>query len=90
MSRLAFIGRPWVAFDATDLQHRAWFAEFRKLGTWGKCPVRFIIPDDHGDLITMIQRRLIDYYVGKEFEPINVTSAPLTYSPFDTPKAVNN
>jgi hypothetical protein len=60
-----------VAFEATDPQHREWFAEFRKLGTWGKCPVRFIIPDDHGDLITMIQRRLIDFYVGKEFGSTN-------------------
>jgi len=90
MSRLAFIGRPWVAFEATDPQHRAWFAEFRKLGTWGKCPVRFIIPDDHGDLITMIQRRLIDYYVSKEFEPINVTPAPSTYSLFGAPETVTN
>jgi len=86
MSRLAFIGRPWVAFEATDAQHRAWFAEFQKLGTWGKCPVRFIISDDHGDLITMIQRRLIEYYVGKEFGPTKTTAAPLKYSPFDLPK----
>ena len=86
MSRLAFIGRPWVAFEATDPQHRAWFAEFRKLGTWGKCPVRFIIADDHGDLITMIQRRLIDYYVSKEFGATAKSTtvvSPLTYSPFD-------
>jgi hypothetical protein len=90
MSRLAFIGRPWVAFEATDPQHRAWFAEFRKLGTWGKCPVRFIIPDDHGDLITMIQRRLIDYYVSKEFEPSKVSTVPLTYSSFAQPTAPIN
>jgi hypothetical protein len=93
MSRLAFIGRPWVAFEASDPQHRAWFAEFRKLGTWGKCPVRFIIPDDHGDLITMIQRRLIDYYVGQEFdrsEFIRAKVAPLTSSPFGLPKSEIN
>ena len=80
MSKLALIGRPWVAFDATNSQHREWFAEFQKLGTWGKCPVRFIIPDDHGDLITMIQRRLIDFYVGQEF---NHRVKPLNRSPFD-------
>jgi hypothetical protein len=83
MSKLAFIGRPWVAFEAADPQHRAWFAEFQHLGTWGKCPVRFIISDDHGDLVTMIQRRLIEYYVGKEFGPTTSTPAPLTYSPFE-------
>jgi hypothetical protein len=90
MSRLAFIGRPWVAFEATDPQHRAWFAEFRKLGTWGKCPVRFIIADDHGDLITMIQRRLIDYYVSKEFGPSKVSTVSLPYSSFEQPTAPIN
>ena len=90
MSKLAFIGRPWVAFEVTDAQHRAWFAEFQKLGTWGICPVRFIISDDHGDLVTMIQRRLIEYYLGKEFGPTKVTLIPLQHSPFDLPKPLIN
>ncbi len=67
MSKLAFCGRPWVAFNAGDKLHRKYFANFQKSGTWGHCPVRFIVPDDSGDLITMIQRRLIQYYVDKEF-----------------------
>lgn len=67
MSRLEFHGRPYVAFDATEKSHRKYFAQFQKLGTWGHCPVRFIIADDHGDLVTMIQRRLIDHYVSREF-----------------------
>jgi hypothetical protein len=29
--------------------------------------VRFIADDAAGDLLTMIQRRLIDYYTAKEF-----------------------
>lgn len=67
MSRLSFIGRPWVAFDPSNRQHRRWFSEFQKSGTWGRCPVRFIVSDDHGDLLTMIQRSLIKYYVSREF-----------------------
>ena len=67
MSRLDYIGRPWAAFDAKNKQHRQWFAEFQHLGTWGHCPVRFIVPDDSGDLVTMIQRRLIQHYVDREF-----------------------
>jgi hypothetical protein len=67
MSRLAFYGRPWVAFNPQDKEHRKYFAEFQKKGTWGSCPVRFIVPDDGGDLLTLIQRRLIAYYVDKEF-----------------------
>ena len=72
MSHLAFIGRPWVSFDETNRQHRVWFNEFQKSGTWGRCPVRFIVSDDHGDLLTMIQRRLLGYYITKEFGKIEV------------------
>jgi len=70
MSRLAYFSRPWVAFEASNKKHRRYFAEFQRTGTWGRCPVRFIIPDDSGDLITMIQRRLIDFYVQREFHNV--------------------
>jgi hypothetical protein len=67
MSILAFHGRPWTVFDATNREHRKWFAQFQASSTWSNCPVRFIVAEDQGDLITMIQRRLIDYYTTKEF-----------------------
>jgi hypothetical protein len=67
MSQLLFAGRPWTVFDAHNRQHRQWFAEFQKRRSWGQCPVRFIIPDDCGDLLSMIQNRLIEYYTGEEF-----------------------
>lgn len=67
MSKLDFFGRPWVAFDASNKQHRRWYAEFQKYGTWGRTPVRFILPKEQGDLISMIHNNLLEYYVGKEF-----------------------
>jgi hypothetical protein len=67
MSRLALHGRPWVVFDAKNKNHRQWFADFNKTAQWGKCPVRFVVNEDHGDLITQIQRELIQYYVDREF-----------------------
>lgn len=67
MSRLAMYGRPYVVFNAKDSKHRKWFAAFNKTGAWGRCPVRFVVNDDHGDLVTMIQRELIQHYVDKEF-----------------------
>jgi hypothetical protein len=70
MSRLSYIGRPWVAFDPASKQHRKWFAEFQRTGAWGRCPVRFIVSDEHGDLITLIQRKLIGHYVDREFGKI--------------------
>jgi hypothetical protein len=67
MSRLALFGRPYIIFDAGNKDHRRWFAEFNRSLTWSNCPVRFVVDDDHGDLVTMIQRNLIQYYVDKEF-----------------------
>ena len=68
MSFLSLIGRPYVVFDPTIKQHRLWYYEFVKKSTWGHCPVRFLVPDDQGDIITMIQRTLVKYYVEKEFK----------------------
>jgi hypothetical protein len=67
------MSRPWVVFDPELKAHRKWFEEFQRLGTWGRCPVRFIT-DDNGDLVTMIQRSLIRYYVTKEFGAKNERS----------------
>ena len=67
MSKLQIFGRPYVIFDAADKNHRRWFAEFNRRAAWGNCPVRFVIDDENGDLVTMIQRKLIQYYVDREF-----------------------
>lgn len=68
MSKLAFYGRPYVVFDPTIKEHRQWFAEFNKNRSWARCPVRFVVNEDHGDLLTQIQRELIQFYVDKEFK----------------------
>lgn len=68
MSILQYRSRPWIAFDANDRNHRRWYYEFVKHGTWGRCPYRFIVPDDQGNLVTLIQRKLIEYYVQREFK----------------------
>ena len=67
MSKLQLYGRPWVVFDANNKDHRRWFADFNKNLSWSRCPVRFVVNEDHGDLITQIQRSLIQFYVDKEF-----------------------
>jgi hypothetical protein len=67
MSKLAQHGRPYMAFNPSNKDHRRWFAQFQAHSTWAMCPVRFFIDNDAGDLITMIQRRLIDFYTTKEF-----------------------
>jgi hypothetical protein len=68
MSKLSYWGRPWVVFDATNKQHRRWFAEFQRSRSWGQCPVRFVVGEAEGELITMMQQQLVSYYVDKEFK----------------------
>jgi len=62
--------RSFVAFDPSSKDHRKWFADFQRNKTWAKCPVRFVIPDDQGDLVSLIQQRLVAFYVSKEFGKI--------------------
>ena len=68
MSRLELFGRPYVVFDPENRAHRSYYNDFVLTHSWGNCPVRFVVPEDHGDLVTMIQRSLIAYYVNKEFK----------------------
>lgn len=71
MSRLELFGRPYVVFDPENRFHRSYYNQFVVTKSWGSCPVRFVVADDQGDLITMIQRSLINYYVKKEFQNKN-------------------
>jgi hypothetical protein len=68
MSRLDLFGRPWTVFDPENKDHRRFYHQFVKTASWGECPVRFVVPEDHGDLVTMIQRSLIKFYTEKEFK----------------------
>ena len=69
MSLLELSGRPFTVFDPENDEHREFYYEFVKHGTWGRCPYRFVVPEDHGNLVTMIQRSLVKYYVEQEFQP---------------------
>ena len=73
MSILELAKRPIVPFDVEDKRHRQWFAEFNSLSTWSKCPVRFLVAEENGeDLVSMIQRKMIEYYMQKEFKDIKL------------------
>jgi hypothetical protein len=67
VSRLELFGRPYVVFDPDNKDHRRYYYQFVETSSWGLCPVRFVVPEDHGDLVQMIQRSLVAYYVSKEF-----------------------
>jgi hypothetical protein len=70
MSALELHGRPFTVFDPSNKDHRRYYNDFVKTASWGRCPVRFVVPEDHGDLVTMIQRSLVKYYVEREFKSV--------------------
>lgn len=59
--------RPVVIFDATNEQHRSWAFESIKNRTWGRCPVKFEVYDDSENVSEYISRKLVEYYLSKEF-----------------------
>jgi hypothetical protein len=65
-SKLAFVKRPLVIFDAQNTDHRRWFTDFMRTSAWGHCPVRFEVKED-GELIPNIQRQILEYYAEREF-----------------------
>jgi hypothetical protein len=68
VSRLEFLSRPLVAFDPEIKEHRRIYWEFETNNAWGHSPFRFIVPEDHGDMLpAMIQRQMVEYYMHKEF-----------------------
>jgi hypothetical protein len=77
MSKLEYLARPLVAFDPGNKDHRRYYAEYLSYGGWGKCPVRFVCPEDNGDnLPTMIRNSLIHYYVEREFKAKDLFKSP--------------
>lgn len=60
--------RPLVAFDETNPEHRKHYWNFVNDRSWGNCPVRFVIQDESSDLVSYINRKMLDYYLKNEFK----------------------
>jgi hypothetical protein len=71
MSILDLKIRPIIEFDARKSEHRKQYADFVKRKSWGHCPVRFAVRGSRTDLVTQIERDLVDHYVYKEFKTKN-------------------
>ena len=67
MSLLYLRSRPIVAFDVLDYDHRRYFHDFLRTGTWAHCPVRFMIEGLTTDLVTHISNELLRFYDEKAF-----------------------
>jgi hypothetical protein len=59
-----------VNFDVGNVEHRKYFNMFIKKQKWdSKCP-RFILEHPFLDVPTMIQNKLIQYYLKQEFKQV--------------------
>jgi len=67
---LSKVLRPLVDFDVTNPTHRRLYFEFLKNKSWKDCPYRFDV-SGYGNTKGVIDRQLIEYYIGKEFGDIS-------------------
>lgn len=64
------IARKIEIFDPTNKQHRTHYSNFLRDRTWGHCPIRFAVNDSdasNNNLAAAMQRKLVEYYMAKEF-----------------------
>ena len=59
---------PLVKFDANKIEHRKQYHEFFKRNAWGASGDRFILETPFMDVPTMIQNKMVSYYMSKEFK----------------------
>lgn len=57
-----------VTFDAKNKDHRNAFYIFNTKHTWGKTNIRFILEQPFVDIPSMIQSKLLQYYMSNEFK----------------------
>jgi hypothetical protein len=64
---LSAYARPHVIFDSSNAQHRKWAHRFLKDRNWSGCPVQFVLFNGDDNVISLIQRELMRFYLVKEF-----------------------
>lgn len=66
-NRLVLFGRPKAIFDPTNKRDRTAYLDFLETGSWRNCPVNYIIDDDSISATYCIEKKLLAYYLRKEF-----------------------
>jgi hypothetical protein len=60
--------RPHTIFDAENEEHRRAYFTYINSRSWDGCKFRFIVEEPYVDLPTNIDRKMISYYIAREFE----------------------
>ena len=66
MKTLTTSARPSTNFDAKNIKHRKMFNQFTQDKSWGKLPVTFILEPEYSDLISMVQDKMLKFYMAKD------------------------
>jgi hypothetical protein len=66
MKTLVNYGRPYIAFDVTNPQHRQYFTDYTHTHSWAACPYRFELENGFTDVVSMIKSQVLDYYLNIE------------------------
>lgn len=66
--RLNLFRKSTIAFDVNNRQHRHDYALFLITNSWKHCNVHYEIPDVSGEVQSVVQRKLLEYYSSKEFK----------------------
>lgn len=74
--RLNLFRKPTIAFDVNNRQHRNDYALFMKTGSWKHFSVHYEVADVAGEVQSVVQRRLLEYYSSKEFVKVWLDKEP--------------
>lgn len=67
MSQLSLVHRPTVVFNPAIKEHRNAVGIFQRRGGWGQVPFKFLLEPPYQDVPSMINSKLMAFYLHNEF-----------------------
>jgi hypothetical protein len=65
---LSMACRPYMHFDAKNIEHRRYITTFLKTMSWRNCPYQWKIDDSSLNLHYYFQKKLLEFYISKDTE----------------------
>lgn len=65
---LSMACRPYMQFDAENIEHRRYVSAFLRTLSWKDCPYQWKIDDSSLNLHFYFTKKLVEYYMSKDIE----------------------
>ena len=65
---LSMACRPYMQFDAENIEHRRYVSDFLRTLSWKDCPYQWKIDDSSLNLHFYFTKKLVEYYMNKDIE----------------------